>query len=223
MPFISIVFLYLGYKLLRRSRSRLSLTLSIFYILLGFSTLTNVAFLLLTPTQLDILLYILYFFISFTTIFGFIFILIFIHNLLKIESIYSFKKYLLIIIIYGLCCFFLLIGVPEGITISDETNWTPVYSWNFLIAVYIFFTLSITITTLIYSIKLYNKFEDKNLKKKLRFFILGIFGMTIMFYGVVLFNTWNENVTFKSLWSILVIFIMVPSAYLIFYGIGQNL
>jgi len=230
MPFISVVFLYLAYKILTRSRSRISLTLSFFYVLLGFSTLTNIAFLLLIPTELDILLYILYFFIAFVTIFGFIFILIFIHNLLNIESIYSFKKYLFFIILYGLCCFLLLgmfflgIGIdPElRINISNETSWKPVYSWEFLIVVYIFFSLSITIPYLIYSIKLYKKFEDKNLKKRLRFFILGIFGMTIMFYGVVLFNTW-QNDLFKALWSILVIFIMIPSAYSIYYGIGQNL
>jgi hypothetical protein len=230
MPFICIVFLYLAYKILRRSRSRISLTLSCFYILLGLSTLTNIVFLLLIPTEFDILLYILYFFIAFITIFGFVFILIFIHNLLNIESIYSFKKYLLVIIVYGLCCFILLgifffgVGIdPElRISISNETNWTPVYSIEFLIVVYIFFSLSITLPTLIYSIKLYNQFEDKNLKKKLRYFILGIFGMTVMLYGVVLFNTW-QNITFKSIWSILVIFIMIPSAYSIYYGIGQNL
>lgn len=222
MPFISIVFLFLAFKILKRSRSQLSLTLSIFYILIGTSTFTNLIFLLLTPTRIDTLLFILYFLTSYLTIFAFIFILVFIHNLLNIDSIYSFKKYLIIILVYGIACFILLIAVPEGIRISSETNWVPVYSWTFLVVEYIFFTCFITISVFMYSTKLYRKFEDKNLKKKLRYFILGIFGMILILYGVVLFNTW-QHITFKSIWSVLVMFIMVPSAISIYYGIGQKL
>ncbi|MGB5909605.1 MAG: hypothetical protein WBH31_00290 [Promethearchaeia archaeon] len=222
MPFIGIVFLFLAFKILKRSRSQLSLTLSVFYILIGIAVFINLTFLLITPTRIDILLFILYFLTSYLILFAFIFIVVFIHNLLKIDSIYSFKKYSIIILVYGISCFMLLIAVPEGIRISSETNWVPLYSWTFLLVEYVFFTCFITISTLIYAIKLYNKFKDKNLKKKLRYFILGIFGMILILYLIVLNNTW-QDITFKTVLSISSFFIMVPSALSIYYGIGQNL
>ncbi|MFX1329830.1 MAG: hypothetical protein ACFE91_17000, partial [Promethearchaeota archaeon] len=137
-PIIGIVFLYFAFKVLKRSRSQLSFTLSAFYIVIGTALLINVVFLLITPTRIDILLFILYFLISYLTLFGFIFIVVFIHNLLKIDSIYSFKKYSIIILVYGIGCFFLLIAVPNGIRISSETNWVPIYSWTFLVVEYVF-------------------------------------------------------------------------------------
>ncbi|MFW9945493.1 MAG: hypothetical protein ACFFBZ_07535 [Promethearchaeota archaeon] len=222
MPLLGIVFLFLAFRILKRSRSQLSLTLSVFYILIGIAVIINLIFLLVTPTRIDILLYILYFLTSYLILFAFIFIVVFIHNLLKIDSIYSYKKYSMIILLYGIGCFILLIAVPEGIRISSETNWVPVYSWTFLLVEYVFYTCFITISTLIYATKLYLKFKDKNLKKKLRFFILGILGMIFILYGIVLFNTW-QDVTFKTVWSISSFFIMVPSALFIYYGIGQNL
>ncbi|MFW9938439.1 MAG: hypothetical protein ACFFD5_12380, partial [Candidatus Thorarchaeota archaeon] len=78
------------------------------------------------------------------------------------------------------------------------------------------------------SVKLYHTFTDKRLKKKFRLFLLGIIGMFSAFYGLILYNTSVlfeviilEN--FKSIWTVLVFCIVIPSGLLIYYGIGQNL
>ena len=83
MPFIGIVFFFLAFKILKRSRSQLSLTLSVFYILIGIAVIINLTFLLITPSRIDILLFILYFLTTYLIVFAFIFILIVSSSLLK--------------------------------------------------------------------------------------------------------------------------------------------
>lgn len=221
-PLLGIFFLYLAFIVLKRRTTRISLTLSAFYIINGIATIINAVLIPLRSIETGILHNILYYTTTFLILYGFIFILIFIHNLLKIDSIFSFKKYLLIVIIYGIFSFLILIIVPDSIIINDFTNWIPIYSWNFLIIIYFYFTMVITIPTTLFSIKLYKKFEDQGLKKKLRRFMIGIMGMFIVFYGVVLYNTWHVF-AFRTIWSILVFILTIPSSLLIYYGIGHNL
>lgn len=79
----------------------------------------------------------------------------------------------------------------------------------------------IIIPSTIYFKKLYNKFEKIELKKKLRYFTAGIYGMFFTSYGAVLYNTW-QNPIFKVVWTFLSL-IIIPSGLLIYYGIARNL
>lgn len=70
--------------------------------------------------------------------------------------------------------------------------------------------------------KIYKTFMEKELKRKLMYFFIGCCGMTISMYGGMLYNTW-DNVIFRLIWSICVLFIVIPSGILIYYGIGFKL
>ncbi len=113
----------------------------------------------------------------------------------------------------------LVLTIPGLITFNEGV---PAYSWVFLTFIYIIFTLGTVIPTIIFSIKLFNTFEDRTLKRKFKFFIIGVIGMCFAFYGLMLYNTWSDSI-FRTIWSFLVFFIVIPSILLIYYGIGQNL
>lgn len=128
------------------------------------------------------------------------------------------KRQNLIILTYAIINLFVL-SIPGSITFNVGI---PAYSWVFLIITYIIFTLGTVIPTIVFSIKLYNTFEDKTLKRKLKYFFIGVIGMCFAFYGLMLYNTWFDSI-FRSIWTIVVFFIVIPSMFLIYYGIGQNL
>ncbi|MCJ7649717.1 MAG: hypothetical protein MUP85_13965, partial [Candidatus Lokiarchaeota archaeon] len=121
---------------------------------------------------------------------------------------------------YGLGCLLILL-IPRGIDIGIHTNWIPRYHWIFSLIFYIFFSLIILIPTIYLLTKLLMSFQDKDLRKKFFIFLIGIFSMLMSFYGLVLFNTW-EDPTFRAIWSI-VSLIVIPAGLLIYNGIGQNL
>lgn len=217
-PILVILFLILAYKVLKRNRNRASITLSMFYIILGAGLMLNIFFLLATAvTDVEFILYLLYFSSSFLTIFSFIFIIIFMNIILKMD--FTNKKYLLIILLYALGCILIHL-FPGGITLTE--NWTPVYGWIFFILAYTFITFTVVAPSILYSIRLSRKFIDRDLKKKLNMFLIGITGVIFTLYGAILFNTWQEPI-FKSIYSVLGLVILITSGLLIYYGIGKSL
>jgi len=221
--FMALMFLYLAYKLLKRNKHRPTITFSLFYLVVAFGLIFNAILLLVRTFNPEniILIYILYFLTSYPLIFSFIFLLTFIISILKLETTFTVKTQILIVLIYGIINVFVYL-FPGGIFLEESLGWRPVYSWIFSIFLYIFFTFSIVIPTLIYSSRLMRMFVAKDLKRRLRLFIFGIYGMYITFYGAILYNTWQEPF-YQTLWSILAFILMVTSAFFIYYGIGQNL
>ena len=212
---ILIIYFYLAFKILKRNFNRSSLTLSAYYIFPGLSFLLNLIYL---PLSTTIAGYVIYFILAFLMLFGQIFIVIFIINLLYIDVNFWFKRQNLIILTYAIINL-LVLTIPGLITFNEGV---PAYSWVFLTFIYIIFTLGIVIPTITFSIKLFNTFEDRTLKRKFKFFIIGVIGMCFAFYGLMLYNTWSDSI-FRTIWSLLVFFIVIPSILLIYYGIGQNL
>lgn len=216
-PFIAIFFLILIYKVLKRKRNRLSITLSMFFIIEDAGLILNFVYLLIEINKEEIILYLLYFSSSIFVLFAPIFILVFINLLLKID--FTNKNYFIIIFFYAIGCI-LVHFIPRGITFSED--WTPIYSLTFFIVILIFITLVIVVPTIFYSIRLLHKFTDRDLKKRIKMFLLGITEILFLLYGVVLFNTWQEPI-FKYIYSIFVIFLLISSGLLIYYGIAKTL
>ena len=213
--FLTIMFLFISYKILTRHRDRLTLTLSAFYITEALGFLTNVIYILL---RINPLVFILLFITYFLVVFGFIFIVIFLLNLVKMYI--KLRIQLIIIFTYALSIFSVL-SIPGGITINENTNWTPIYSWTLVLGVSILISSFISIPTIILSIKVYKIFEDENLRRKLKYFLIGIFGMIIISYGA-LFNMALNDPNFSLLWSIISL-LVVPSGIMIYYGIGHSI
>lgn len=210
--FISSLFFSLAFKVLKRRFNKTTLALSLFYIFPGIAFILNILFI---PFSTTLIGFIIYFLICYFLIFGMIFLIIFIINLLYVD--FSLNKQFLIIISYAISVF-LLIYLPQGINI---VNGIPVFILQFSIIIYLYLSILILLPYIILSIKLLKLFEDKKLKKKLRYFILGCLGMILTLYGTILHNTWQDPI-FRLIWNFLSL-VIIPFGFLIYYGIGQNL
>ena len=219
-PIVILFFIYIAIRILKRNRNLLTITLSAFYILSAAGFVANIFFIMgtLLPFEITSILYILYFISSFLVFFSQIFLVVFLF-LIKRQD-FSSKSYILLTSFYGLGCLLILL-IPGGIKIGIQTNWIPIYHWIFSIIFYIFFSLIIVIPTIYLLTKLLMSFQDRDLRRKFFIFMIGIFSMLISFYGLVLYNTWQDQ-TFRTIWSI-VSLIVIPAGLLIYNGIGQNL
>ncbi|MFX1400950.1 MAG: hypothetical protein ACFE8V_06845 [Promethearchaeota archaeon] len=218
---IAFSFLFIAYRLLSRNRERSTITLSLWYITDAIGLIFNAINALISdlyPGQI-ITIHVIYF-ISFYLLFtSNIFLLTFMINLIKSE--FSLKRNLFYVIAYFAVCA-VLIFVSGGITLDPLNNWRPTFSWPFFIALVVFFTIIILIPTIYYMFKLYALFNAENLKRKFRLFMIGVYGIFITLYGAALFNTWEYEL-FRTIWSIITVLILVPSAIIIYFGIGPKL
>lgn len=216
--FIVVFYFFMAFKILKRNRNRTTLTISLYYFFIGTGCILNIVLVLVEENPLT---FILYFMAIYFIIFSQTIIFVFIGKLLTINLIAKSKKTILLIFSYGFLVF-LILSFPGGITINQDTDWKPVYSWSFLISLYIFHSVVFIIPTIVLLKKLYDKLEIKKLKKKLKYFsfgyVLGFFAQ----YGAVLYNTW-DNSMFKLIWSVLSFISVVTSGFLMYYGIVYNL
>jgi len=215
--FIILFFLTLAFILLKRNRNRSTLMLSIFFLSVA------IGFILITfglPIKINPMAYVVYFTSVYIVFFGQIFLVLFSLDLLRKNYIIPIRAHILIALIYGIVSFIIL-SYPGGITYNIESNWRPIYSWNFLLILYLFNSLSIITPELYISVKLFKQFSDSRLKKKLKYFFSGTYMYYGISYGTILYNTWN-NIIFQSIW-IFISFLILPAGILIYYGIGKNL
>ncbi|MFX0012480.1 MAG: hypothetical protein ACFE9R_19355, partial [Candidatus Hermodarchaeota archaeon] len=75
--------------------------------------------------------------------------------------------------------------------------------------------------TIFYSISLYNKFEHKQLKKRWKYFIIGIFAYFFLYYGTSISNTLADP-TFRLAWSLISLPTLI-SLYFIYYGVVKQI
>ena len=218
---LASIFLFIAIKLLRRTRPRPIITLSILYILSPIGFIFNILHVIIRTIYPEnvVLLKVIYFFSFYPLLFSPIFLLTFIMCILKLGDVFTIKKQLIITLIYGLVTL-LIFFIPDGITFTEQ--WRPIYSWGFFTAIYISFTIFVTIPTIWYSRLLLRTFQDKILKKKLTTFLICVSGMYLSVYGGTLYITW-QNPLFSTIWSVVTFLLLIPSAILIYYGIGREL
>lgn len=210
--FMSSLFFYLAFRVLKRNFNKTTLALGLFYIFPGTAFILNILFVPLSTTVIG---FIIYFLIAYFLIFGITFLIIFIISLLYVN--FSLKKQFLIITFYAISIF-LLLYLPHGINIVDGI---PVFALQFSIIIYLYLSILILLPYIFLSKRLLKLFEDKALKRKLRYFILGCLGMILSLYGTILHNTWQYPL-FRLIWNFISL-IIIPFGFFIYYGIGQNL
>lgn len=214
---MSVLFSMLGFKIIKRNRTRAHLSLFTFYIMLVIGFIFNIVFVLLAPTNNESLLTLFYILTSFFIAFPFVFNLLFVIILLKLE--FSKLKIAIIIVSYAAVCLSLYF-IPDGIRFSS--TWVPTYSFPFFILLYVYFTVFLTIPTLFYSLRLYRRFEAENLKKRLRLYLIGFIILIGAIYGGIYFIATN-NLLFKSIYGVFALVAQITAALLIYYGLGRNL
>ena len=216
---LATLFFFLIYKMLKRNTNRNSLTLSVFYSLVGFGLVMNGIAVILVFFSPGVYIAFLYFLLTYMMAFSFVFIITFMLGLLKLKYEFTVKRAILLILTYGIIWLLLLL-YPGALTYSE--SWAPIYSFPLYVSGNILFTISFTIPVIYYSMRLRRLFKDSGLKKKLSLFITGNLLLTIIFYGALLYNTW-QNSTFRTIWSVVLLFMVISAGLLIYYGIGRDL
>jgi len=213
-----LVFLFIAIKILKRHKNRLTWSLSSFYILngVGFIFAIGRLFFRVNPGM-----YILYSIALYLIFLSMIFLVLFNINLFKLDNELSTKKLMLIILFYAILIFSILC-VPNGFTVSEETNWFPVWSWTFLIIIYIFTAIVIVLPFTYYFFKIYKTFEDKKLKRKLILFFIGFLGIALGWYGGTLYNTWDNSI-YRTIWPPIALINALLSGCLIYYTWGREI
>jgi hypothetical protein len=217
--FMAIAFVVLAFKIVRRKRDRSTVALSLFYFILAIGLILNIVFVLFTPTNNELLLRTLYVLSAFFIAFSFAFNLVFINVILKLKDEFTIKKMAVIIGACGIIILLLYL-IPEGVTF--DSNWVPTYSLPFVVLVYVFFTLYITVPTSYYSARLYKLFKARNLKDRFRLYLIGITILLATVYGGTFFiATYNQ--LFRLIYSVFAFFLEIAAGLLVYYGLGKDL
>lgn len=216
------VFVYIAWKILRRDTKRLNLIFASFFISAAVGLFINFVYAPITDPEVVL---ILNFFTNFGIIFSLIFLLVFDLILLKSEKIITPQKQVLIIVIYGiiaLCMIFFLFIPGWGVQIDSTTGWKPVWSLPFYLYVIILMTVAAFIPTVYFSIKIYNQFQDLVLKKKWKYFILGILFLYGFTYGIFTSNYLNIAIV-RTVMGAIVLILGIVGTNLMYYGVGRQI
>ena len=212
-----LFYLVIAYKILKRERKGLNLILSSFYVCVAFAVILNVVYAFIFVEEV---VYILHVTTYYLLCFPLVFLLVFVLILLKSEEVFTPKLQLILIVVFGV----LLVGlwlIPNGVTINESTNWKPDWNWIYLLYSLTVCSLFAIFPTIYLSIKLYRKFEYKELKKKLKYFLIGICSYFFLYFGTSISNTLNDP-TFRIIWSLLSLPTII-SLYFVYFGVAKNL
>lgn len=219
---LACVFLmFIAYKILKRDRKRLNLIFSGTYISAAIGLIINMIY---GPIADEKAVLILNYLTNFGIFYSPIFLVVFDLILLKSEKVITTLKQLAILIGYGIlmfCMIFFVITEDWGVTINEETEWSPVWELPFFL--YLVIIESIAVLPLLYlSIQIYQKFEDDQLKKKWRYFIFGFCAFIIFMYAIFLSNFLDISIIRTSMGGIGLI-LAIAGGYLMYNGVGRQL
>jgi len=214
---MGLFYLYMAILLLKRSRDRLNILMSGFFLNVFIGTVVNVIYVFIVIESLAIIL-------NFITYFLFCFAQVFLlgANILLLKSEKTFNSKLQVLLISGFACLLLgLLFIPNGIQINESTNYIPAWNLTFLIYALITTIGYSIIPNLYVSALLYKRFKTKELKRKWSYYVLGILLYYIEWCGVSISNYLNDPMI-RLIWNTFALSLII-SAYLIYYGIGKSL
>ncbi|MFW9875985.1 MAG: hypothetical protein ACFFG0_23025 [Candidatus Thorarchaeota archaeon] len=213
----ALFFLYMAYIILKRGKKRANLYLSGFYLSTTIGVVINIIYAnIFEETIVYILHFATYYILCFSLAFLLIFTLILLQPPKKINNRIQF----LFLVVFGLILLCLLY-IPDGIKIDQSTDWKPDWSWMFLIYSILICSGMVIFPISYYSLKIYKKLENVQLKKKWKYFLIGVSAYFFLYYGTSLSNTLNQD-SFRLIWSIISLPTLI-ALYLIYYGVGRQL
>ncbi|MFX1523262.1 MAG: hypothetical protein ACFFCC_07160 [Promethearchaeota archaeon] len=213
----ALFFLYMAIIVLKRGKKRSNLYLSGFYLSTAIGGVLNIVY---ANIFIENIVYILHFITYYIFCYSLVFILLFTLILLNPVDKFDRRIQLLLLILFGLLLLGLLF-IPNGIQINQMTNWKPVWSPFFFLYSIIICSAILIIPTSYYSLKIYSKFKNQHLKKKWKYFLVGLVGYFFLFYGTSFSNTLNND-NFRFIWSMLSLPTII-SLFLIYFGVGKQL
>lgn len=217
---VFVFFLILVSLILKRGRQRLNLIFSGSYITVAIGLIINFIYAPITHPQLELTVLILYYMTLFFLFLYPAFLLCFVLILLKSEKIITTSKQIIIILVYAviLSC---MVFIPNGVVINASTDWKPVWSWFLFIYVMGVVTLG-EVLSFYFAFKIYKKFEEEQIRKKWRYFLMGLIGLYIFAFGTLFSNALNIQ-TFRTIWSIISLILVIISPISIYLGVGKQI
>lgn len=212
-----LFYFYMAFMILNKDRKRLNQILSGFYLSVGIGVVINIIY---VGIFIETIVRTLHFITYFLFCFALCFLLLFVLLLSKSEDIITSLRQLTIMLVFGLLTLLLLV-IPNGFQINESTNWVPVWNPMFLLYASIICICITIIPSLFYAISLLKKFENEDLKKKWKYFIIGISSYFFVWAITSISNTLNIS-SFRTI-TALVTVLTIPSIYLIYYGLGRQL
>ncbi len=209
--------IFLSYKILRKDRTRKKKAFAEFYLLVSIGLILNVIYVALTNYYIVMVLnFICMYFIFFAPISLVNFCLMLFYD----EEKYDSKKQLILRVIYGIVLF-CMIFVPNGVIIDCSSGecTPPLWSIPFFLYHFIVMTIFTFIPVIYFSIRILEKFDDEQLKKKWKFFILGIICLYIFMYGSIFSNT---PAFADVLWAPIGLIFVLIGIYLVYYGVAKG-
>lgn len=220
---IFVFFVYLAYRILKRDRKRLNLIFSGFYLSVVVGTIFNFIY---GPIADEQVVLILNYFTNFGAFYAPIFFVVFNLILLKSEKIITHTKQLMIFIGYGIymfcMIFFVIAGPGWGVELNATTEWSPVWHLPFFLYVFLGVTIFTIVPLLYLSFQIYKKFEDEQLKKKWKSFIVGVIALIIFMYSIFFANYLNDP-TVRMLIGPIGIILAAIGGYMMYSGVGRQL
>jgi len=214
-----ILFLFIAVLILRRSTKNLNQIFSMFFITIAISTITNIVYASLQDPIIVIILHILTYYL-----FSWAMVYLLMFNLLILRPIRGLNQITQVLLI-SVWAFILAglfpIGINGGIIINTTPGWKPVWNISFLLYGIIFCSFLMIIPSIYTSIKIYNRFENRELKKRWKFFIIGIF-FYYLIWGVNSITNFLANEIIRTLWGI-IIFFSFSAIYILYYGVAKQL
>jgi len=213
---------YFAYKLLKRAKNRSTYTLAGFFITLALTYFlaTLSTFLVNTPFT-----YIIYVLSIYVFVFSYSFMINFSWILTRLDEKSCNTKFFLRIILYGiLSLYVLVVAIPfNGITLNASTGWIPHYSLFFLGVNLVYFLIFLIIPQIYLSFKIFKVYEGVGLKKRLNLFLISVFLTLLLAVLLFMYNTWTENLIFRTVYIFIMPELGVVGAYLVYKGFGKAL
>jgi MFS family permease len=214
---MGIFFLFIAFLILKRDKKRLNVLLSSLFIFVFIGVLLNVIYAPLTNIPLiTVLSYLTVFFLFGCTIFPVVFNLI----VLKSEKIITSKRQAIIILGY-LGLFILLFLIPGAIIIEESNNYVPQWNLLFFISLTIIFVGFTAIPFIITAIQISKKFEDPQLKKKWKYYMLSapFYHLNAVMVGLC---NYINNPDLRLMWNAIAL-LLFAVGYLMYYGVGKQI
>jgi len=209
--------IFFSYKILRKDRTRMKIAFSEFYIFISIGLILNVIYIALSD---QFIVKILNFLTNFCIFLAAIFLVNFCLLFYYTEEKFNLKKQVILIVIYSIVLF-CMVFIPDGVTIDCSSGecTPPLWSIPFFLYIFIVLTIFTFIPISYYSIKILDKFDDEQLKKKWKYFIFGIMFLYAFLYGSLFSNT---PAFADVLWAPIGLVFAIIGIYLVYYGIAKS-
>jgi hypothetical protein len=230
---IMVMFILMGLKIVSRKRTRLSITLAMFFLVEASGLLVNVLYRVIDDYEFNIIGNKITIFLNSL---GVINLLCFNLMLLKSEKVFTLNKQLMITIGYAIALG-VLFFIPEGVEWAYESGrgltgyntratdpldvGVPV--WSLYFGLYGLIVSQISFVFIISSaIQLYRSMGGSNSKfgKKYISNIIGILLFDVILAGNFLFNTWNDPTGRLAL--LIVSITIIPGALMVYWGLKKD-